>query len=229
MPSFFVVASLRNWAILALVLLLAVLVVRALRGSPFRWFSALLVLTLLGSLCYFEASYRSRESTYTSVARHLAARDTVRVHCQRWLEAAGDYSSVMGEVLLPASGALPEHANLRQDTCRALASFIADPTTVTAAQATAVHVLTHEAMHLTGQASESRAECMAVQRDWRTATLLGAPPAVASRLVAMYWQGVYPRLGDDYLDAQCRDGGTLDENLTHAPWTIARRERGRVD
>ena len=78
-------------------------------------------------------------------------------------------------------------------------------------QVEAVHVLTHEAMHLSGRLEEAAAECAAVQRDAHTARLLGAPAAA-------YWRDVYPLMPDGYRSADCRPGGTLDDGLTDAPW-----------
>jgi hypothetical protein len=82
----------------------------------------------------------------------------------------------------------------------------------------AVHVLTHEAMHLSGQLNEAAAECAAVQRDARTARLLGAPDSAAAELAAAYWRNLYPLMPDGYRSAGCRQGGPLDEGLTDAPW-----------
>ena len=85
-------------------------------------------------------------------------------------------------------------------------------------QVLAVHVLTHEAMHLSGRLDEAAAECAAVQRDARTARLLGAGPADAAGLAASYWREVYPLMPDRYRSEQCRPGGSMDERLADAPW-----------
>ena len=51
-----------------------------------------------------------------------------------------------------------------------------------------MHVLTREAMHLAGRLDEAAAKCAAVQRDARTARLLGAAGADAAGLAAAYWR-----------------------------------------
>ena len=84
-------------------------------------------------------------------------------------------------------------------------------------QVVAVHVLPHEAMHLSGRLNEAAAECAAVQRDAHTARLLGAPDAAAAELAAAYWRNVYPLMPDGYRSADCRPGGALDERLADAP------------
>jgi hypothetical protein len=82
----------------------------------------------------------------------------------------------------------------------------------------AVHVLTHEAMHMRGETNEATAECEAVQRDRTTAALLGATPRQADELARTYWLTVYPDMPADYSSAECRPGGALDEGLTTAAW-----------
>jgi hypothetical protein len=76
----------------------------------------------------------------------------------------------------------------------------------------AVHVLTHEAMHLSGRLDEAVAECAAVQRDAQTVRLLGARPTDTAALAAMYWENIYPLMPDRYRSGECRPGG---------PWTSA--------
>jgi hypothetical protein len=90
-------------------------------------------------------------------------------------------------------------------------------------QVVAVHVLTHEAMHLSGRLDEAAAECAAVQRDAHTARLLGAPAGDAAGLAAAYWRDIYPLMPDGYRSPDCRAGGSLDERLPDAPWLASIR------
>jgi hypothetical protein len=80
-----------------------------------------------------------------------------------------------------------------------------------------VHVVTHEAMHMAGHLDESAAECAAVQRDARTARLLGAPGGEARTLAAAHWRTVYPAMPGGYRSSACRPAGALDEHLPDAP------------
>jgi hypothetical protein len=68
---------------------------------------------------------------------------------------------------------------------------------------------------------ESAAECAAVQRDARTARLLGAPGDQALALAVSNWRTVYPRMPDGYRSSNCRPGGAMDEHLPDAPWAPA--------
>ncbi|WP_143448676.1 hypothetical protein [Kineosporia sp. A_224] len=84
--------------------------------------------------------------------------------------------------------------------------------------ATAVHVLTHEAMHLGGRVDEGQAECAAVQRDAATARMLGADDVQARRLARTYWLVVHPTVPEPYRTSGCAAGQGLDEHLADAPW-----------
>jgi hypothetical protein len=57
-----------------------------------------------------------------------------------------------------------------------------------------------------------------VQRDARTAQLLGASPTDARALAVAYWRTVYAGMPDGYRSADCAPGGPLDEHLPDAPW-----------
>jgi len=140
----------------------------------------------------------------------------VRVHCQDLAGQALDLSNDLGSVQFNADGQ-PDNATLiRREQCSALSGYLdrhgANPSP---AQILAVHVLTHETMHMRGLRDESGAECAAVQRDAHMASLLGASGSDAQSLAAAYWKQNYPRLSDDYRSDQCRPSGGLDEHLPY--------------
>ena len=143
----------------------------------------------------------------------------VTVHCQTLAEAWVDVGPELGYVRFGAGG-VPEHRTLlKWDTCRHLASWLrSDRRHPTLEQVVAVHVLTHESMHMAGSRNEAVAECRAVQRDARTADLLGATSQQGRRLAVRYWQAVYPWMGEDYRTSDCAPGGRLDEHLPDPPW-----------
>jgi hypothetical protein len=82
----------------------------------------------------------------------------------------------------------------------------------------AVHVLTHEAVHLTGLVSESQTECRALQRDALVARALGAPPQAARTLATRYATLAYPRMPTTYRSAECREDGPWDETAGDGVW-----------
>lgn len=75
---------------------------------------------------------------------------------------------------------------------------------------TAVHVLTHESVHLHGFYREANADCLAVQLDGYVAAALGANQAFARSLAREFWRDSYAPRTDSYRSPDCREGGRLD-------------------
>lgn len=162
----------------------------------------------------------ARESRLSEVASSLAGR-TVRVRCQSWAGSFSDANVEPGYVRWEADGSPASETVIKADVCRTLGRYLKDPGNPSDAEVVAVHIVTHEAMHLAGLRNEAAAECAAVQRDAETARLLGAGEAEAAALASRYWTDVYPRMPDAYRSGQCGPGGSLDEGLPGAPWSAA--------
>jgi hypothetical protein len=164
--------------------------------------------------------HHNEEARLGQVASQLAGVKAT-VHCQTGTAEWVDAGTELGYVKW-GPGGVPEHSTLiKHAQCGLLASYLKggrDHPSLD--EITAVHVLTHESMHMSGITSESKAECAAVQRDYQTATLLGANDKQATFLALAYWHGVYPYMPDDYRSAECRTGGGMDEQLAHAPWAL---------
>jgi hypothetical protein len=74
----------------------------------------------------------------------------------------------------------------------------------------ALHVMTHESLHLAGVVDEAKAECFAMQLDALVAVRLGAAPRFARELAWEYWRYYHPTQDRSYRSAECRDGRALD-------------------
>lgn len=161
---------------------------------------------------------RIEERRLASVASQLVGHH-VSVHCQTTAGALVDVGAELGFVPYDADGLPRPTTTIKRDPCRDLRHYLGggkdDPSMD---EVVAVHVLTHESMHMRGETSEAVAECQAVQRDQTTATLLGANPQQALRLAKRYWKLVYPQMPDDYRTSDCAPGGKLDEQLASTPW-----------
>ncbi|MFZ0160445.1 MAG: hypothetical protein WAL50_15570 [Kineosporiaceae bacterium] len=158
------------------------------------------------------------ESRLADVAGVLAGHK-VTVRCetvgQTWLEVHPE----RGYVQFGADGVPERHAVITYDTCQDLADWVrSDHSEATEDQMIAVHVLTHEAMHMRGITNEAEAECAALQRDRQTGLLLGANLNEAQALVRRYLLTVYPQMPDAYRSGECRPGGAMDEQLENSPW-----------
>ena len=191
------------------------------RSRPFPWLSVALLVLVAGAV-EVPTYLRHREEDRLSAAATQLAGVPARVHCQSIGAEMVDIGSELGYVKWGPDG-VPEHQTLiKHAPCRDLHSYLASSKqNPSEAQVVAVHVLTHESMHMHGLTGEAQAECAAVQRDAETARLLGADPASARALAHRYWVEVYPRMPDDYRTGDCAPGGSLDEHLPDAPWSYS--------
>jgi hypothetical protein len=216
---------------------IGLLLVAAAVGITVRWFLnrtdslgrpnsfpaiSVVLLLVLGGAAFVPVVLRAKlEHRLSEVAGALVG-SPVRVHCQSFGESFVDAHAELGYVAFDANG-VPERSTLiKRDQCRDLSVYLrSDKTSPTDEQIVAVHTLTHESMHMSGITNEAATECAAVQRDYDTASLLGATPPEARALTVTYWQRFYPNMSDDYRSSDCVPGGKMDEHLPHAPWAPA--------
>ena len=102
---------------------------------------------------------------------------SVDVHCQTAGETFTDAGADLGYVAFGPDGEPERRTTIKWEQCRALASFTrSEGIEASRDQMIAVHVLTHEAMHMSGVRSEAESECRAMQRDARMARLMHGWP-----------------------------------------------------
>jgi hypothetical protein len=209
----FVVVGLAAWA--------GWLLVRGILRRRVPWVGLGLIAVPLVVLGISERQWISAERTFSAVARALAP-STDGVHCQRLGETFTYAGAELGHVDWDEDGVPTGPAMVSYETCGQLTEYwhasAADRATPTLEQVIAVHVLTHEAMHLAGRLDESDADCAAMQRDSWVAQQLGATDAQGQALATTYWREVYPRMPDVYADAACAPDGTLDESPGDGVW-----------
>ena len=207
-----------TYTLVAGVGLLGWLTVRHLRGRRAPMVIGLLIIALVaGGL--IEVRWRAMEHRYSEASREVLGRDDTHVVCQRLTNALFDVRNRAGHVDWTGDDSLPRRADLTWDTCRDLRGWEGDGRTADdLAQVTAVHVLTHEIMHLDGYYNEAEAECAAMQHDAEVARLLGATSSNAAALARSYWRTVYPRMRSDYVSGDCREGGALDQSPDDGTW-----------
>jgi hypothetical protein len=171
------------------------------RSFPF-WSVALLV--VCGGAALMPWFLRMRLEGRLSAAASEVAGFEVDVHCQSFGEAFTDVGAEYGFVAFGPDG-VPEHKTLiKRDQCSSLQDYLrSDKTSPTREEVVAVHVLTHETIHMMGVTSEAETECLAVQNDATMAEELGASPGAARSLADSYWLAVYPRMPDEYRSLEC--------------------------
>jgi hypothetical protein len=180
------------------------------------WSVSLLVLLALAAAVP-AAKRRMEERRLGRVASQLVGHP-VTVSCQSTAGALVDVHGELGFVKYGADGVPERHTEIKRDPCKKLQRYLSGHRSLDQDAVIAVHVLTHEAMHMRGETSEAKAECEAMQRDRTTAELLGASPAQARALARVYWLNVYPEMPDDYRSRDCAPGGPWDEQLPSAAW-----------
>jgi hypothetical protein len=199
------------------------------RRRPFPRIGVGLAL-LLAVAAAVPAVQHARLERQLGVAAGKLVGTHVSVHCQTFGETMTDVGQELGYVRFDAEGVPERKTLIKRQPCGDLADWLRvageprrpgelhPPAASDEDQVVAVHVLTHEAMHMSGVTDEAVAECEAMQRDERTARFLGATEEGARSLARYYWTVVYPRMPDAYRSAECRPGGALDEHKAGAPW-----------
>lgn len=162
-------------------------------------------------------SHARLESRLENAAGEIAGTP-VRVHCQTFGQAFVDVGAELGWVRWGADG-VPERSTLiKRQPCADLSAWLgSSKQRPSFDQVVAVHVLTHEAMHMSGIKNEARAECAAMQRDAAMAVALGASLAQGTELARRYWLEAYPHMPSEYVGG-CGAGGEYDEGLPNPPW-----------
>jgi hypothetical protein len=188
------------------------------RPRPFPWVSVALLppLAVAGAV---PGVLRADQERRLGRGASALAGTRVAVRRQSLGGAFVDAGPELGYVRWGADGRPEPWALIKRDQCRHLAAYLRSAKRRPSRdQVLAVHVLTHEAMHLSGRLDEAAAECAAVQRDAHTARLLGAAAADAAGLAAACWRDLSPLLPAGHRSPDCRAGGALDERLPDAPW-----------
>ena len=190
------------------------------RRRPKPYLSVGFLLIAAGLLLALWFSRIRLEHRLSEAASSLVG-SSVTVHCQTFGEALGDLGAELGYVEFGPDGVPDRRTTVKRDQCRDLSAYVrSNKESPSREQVIAVHTLTHEAIHMSGETSESVTECLAVQRDSEMARLLGAPAGAARSLVRVYWTTVYPDMPDEYRTSDCTDDGVLDAGLPDAPWDL---------
>lgn len=163
---------------------------------------------------------RQREESRLGKVASVLVGARVTVHCQTFGQEFTDLSGDLGFVKFGPDGVPEHHATIMRGPCSELRDYYGgDQAHPTPDEVIAVHVLTHESMHMRGQTNEAATDCEAMQRDAETAQLLGATPQEGLELARAYWLEDYPNMPDAYRSDNCKLSGSLDEHLPDPPWT----------
>lgn len=165
------------------------------------------ILIALIPTSYMEYAWSTSEAEAGKVVTALSGREDGTLHCQRLTETLLDATQNIGHVSL----AEPEKAVMKYRPCQELFSYMtSDKRNPTEEQREAVHVLTHESVHVSGDYSESSTECTAIQKDAAAVVLLGGTLEQGVELAETYYRQTYPNMPDGYRSPECFENGALD-------------------
>ena len=212
--------GLRTAMVVALAAWAGWLLFRGVIRRSVPWIGLVIIAVPLVFFFWTERQWVTAEQKFSSVVRSIEPV-APGVHCQRLGETftanAGELGHVDFEDGVPTGPAV-----ISYDACQRLTAYwrssAKEKSAPTLDEVVAVHVLTHESMHLTGITTESLAECKAMQRDERTALQLGATPDQARLLAQTYVTQVYPRMPVDYTSRDCVQRGSLDRTPDDGIW-----------
>lgn len=197
----------RSWRWLPIVLLAPALVGTV---NEYRWYS-------------FERSLSVATSPITgTVANNFG--------CERLTRNFWASRGLPGHVLFTADGVPHHEAFLSAKMCAGIERFQRNPAAADDDAIMAVHVLSHEAVHLTGVRSESLTECLALQMDEDVMMRMGAPAAVAAAAAHRYRTNIYPRLSAEYKAESCAPWGGAEHRAatknrpTPAAWWLSKNQ-----
>ena len=189
-----------------------------------------ILLTLLAALVTVGWSNhrdRIREQDRLAVVASSIVGHKVGVHCPNVFKKLVSVSGEAGTVEFDDHGRPAGHTDLAPETCDALRGVgkldlaCLDSATCDRREwklAWALHTLAHESFHLRGIASESIAECYAMQTTATVAVALGIPSPRAEQLQRWVWSRGYRNEPDEYTTTACHDGGPLDLQPASAVW-----------
>jgi hypothetical protein len=154
----------------------------------------------------------------SAIATELAEGHVAHLHCNSVLDTMFDPNSTNIGHASPQTGAIA----FQYPWCNTLMAYIRHPQRADREELASLGMLTHESMHVRGEMNEARTECQAVQRNYRTAKMLGVPERIAKRNALDYYYSLYESRSFDgpnpYFSDQCVPGGALDERLGDSSW-----------
>jgi hypothetical protein len=156
----------------------------------------------------------------SAIATELADSHVAHVHCNTVIDTLFDQNSMNIGHASPTTGEIA----FQYPWCNTLMAYIRHPQRADREELASLGLLTHESMHVRGELNEARTECEAVQRNFRTARLLGVPDRIAKRNALDYYYSIYTNRAykegdpDRYFSDKCAPGQELDEGLSDSTW-----------
>lgn len=178
------------------------------------------VLAILALLFAWQPFHIWRFEHYlSSIATELADSHPAKVHCNKALDTIVDREPTYSHAN-PKSGEIV----FQPPDCERLMDYLDHPDHANRYELHSLNTFTHESMHVRGEMNEAKTECEAVQRNYRTAKLLGVPDNIARKNALDFYYGSYMELktagpnAARYFSDQCAPDKEMDENLVDSTW-----------
>lgn len=154
------------------------------------------------------------ERFLTTKARMLSENINTIVHCNTLLDTLFDEEVRVGGHADPKTG----YIVIQYPRCSVLMDYLKHPDKANQEEIITLNIFTHESMHARGEYNEALTECQSVQRNYRSAKLLGVPDNIAKQNALIYYHNYYVKRTDGYYSKDCAPGKNLDEHLTDSTW-----------
>ncbi|HEY3809088.1 MAG TPA: hypothetical protein VGL50_04040 [Steroidobacteraceae bacterium] len=184
------------------------------------WKPYICILAVLALVCIWQPIHTWLfQRQMSAIATELAEGHVARVHCNTVIDTMFDPDSTNIGHASWQTGVIA----FQYPWCNRLMAYIRHPQRADREELESLGLLTHESMHVRGEHNEARTECQAVQRNYRTAKMLGIPDRIAKRNALDYYHSIYmtrsySEAHDPYFSDQCAPGGELDERLADSSW-----------
>jgi len=181
-----------------------------------------IVLSLAALLAWTPIHVWHFERFLSARATELADNHRAKVHCNTIFDTMLDPDMLFAGHADFRTGEI----GIQHPWCDRLMAYLRHPERATTVELESLNILTHESMHVRGEHNEARTECQSVQRNYRTARLLGVPDRIAKQNALDYYSGPYRQRGviggmqADYYSVDCAPGKSMDEHLSDSTWAI---------
>ncbi len=151
----------------------------------------------------------------------LADNRRAIVHCNTMFDTMLDTEMLAAGHANPRTGKIA----IQAPWCDILMAYLHHPGRANQEEIESLDIFTHESMHIRGEMNEALTECEAVQRNYRSAKLLGVPDSIARQNALDYYNISYQERGraggmqSAYYSDQCAPGRAMDEHLSDSTWS----------
>lgn len=179
-----------------------------IKKNPINWFMIPLISLLFLPMGLMELRWTVFENKLSSVVNEVSGTKGGTVHCQRFSEAFFDTKvSELGHV----NQDKPKVAVVNYQQCQQIFSWLeSGKGNPTLDQVHALHVLTHEAVHVSGQYNEAVTECTAINRDHITVRELGGSEETGHKVASSYYSSIWPDMEKEYKLEGCQISPEFD-------------------